>query len=422
MKLIPTIGLEVHVELKTKSKMFCGCDAAHFLVAPNTHTCPVCLGLPGALPVPNKTAIDWTGMIALALGCTINKESKFDRKHYFYPDLAKGYQISQYDQPIGVNGHLNLSGGRTIKIRRVHLEEDTGKLQHQKVDGEEVSLVDFNRSGVPLVEIVSDPDITSGVEAKEYLKKIRDILRAMQVSDCDMEKGLMRLELNISLRSGKELADYKVEVKNLNSFRFGEQAINYEIARQTEILEKGGTPKQETRGYNPKTRQTFVQRSKEEAEDYRYFPEPDIPPLVFDDKLIAGWQAKLPQLPEETANELVSKYGLKPDSAAALAKDPVKLSYFNQQVDKAKPQDLANLIINKKVDLTKSLSGQLKQPAGEVDEAVIDQVLKENGEAVAKYKSGKTQVIGFLVGQIMKAAGGKADPGKVMLKLRDKMS
>ena len=422
MKLIPTIGLEVHVELKTKSKMFCGCDAKHFQVEPNTHTCPVCLGLPGALPVPNKAAIDWTGMIALALKCQINKESKFDRKHYFYPDLAKGYQISQYDQPIGVGGRLKLSDGRMIKIRRVHLEEDTAKLVHQKVEGKEVSLVDFNRSGVPLVEIVSEPDIATGAEAKDYLKKIRDILRAMDVSDCDMEKGSMRLEVNISLRSGEKLADYKVEVKNLNSFRFVEASINYEIERQTKILATGETPKQETRGYNPKTKATFTQRSKEEAEDYRYFPEPDIPPLQFEEKTISEWKAKLPMLPEEAAAELVSKHGLKPESAAALAKDSAKRIYFVKHAGEVEPQNLANLIINKKVDLTKALKGQLKQPAGEVDGKVIDQVLKENAEAVVKFKAGKTQVIGFLVGQVMKAAGSTADPAKVSAILRDKMS
>ncbi|HKZ35785.1 MAG TPA: Asp-tRNA(Asn)/Glu-tRNA(Gln) amidotransferase subunit GatB [Patescibacteria group bacterium] len=422
-KLQPTIGLEIHVELKTKSKMFCGCPADHFGKKPNTQTCPVCLGLPGALPVPNQKAIDWTIMIGLALDCQVNRESTFDRKHYFYPDLAKGFQISQYDDPFCFKGKLKLTSGKVIRITRVHLEEDTGKLLHRQVNGEKVSLVDFNRSGVPLVEIVTEPDLSSGEEAKEFLKKLRDILRSLGVSDCDMEKGSMRLEPNISWsRSVNDLASYKVEIKNLNSFRFAKSAINYDLERQKKMLDHGETPIQETRGYDPSKRMTVPQRVKETAADYRYFPEPDIPPLVLSQEYIEALKDKLPKLPEETALELVTKYGLKPESAAALAKDPAKLSYFNQHVDKAKPQDLANMIINKKVDLSKSLEGQLKQPADAVDEAIIDKVLKENADAVAKYKAGKTQVIGFLVGQVMKAVGGAADPGKVMVILRDKMS
>src|SRR5258706_15085387 len=265
MKYIPVMGLEVHVELKTKSKMFCSCSAEYFGKAPNTHTCPVCLGLPGALPVPNKKAIEWCVMIGMALGCEIPLSSKFDRKNYFYPDLSKGYQISQYDQPFSQKGFIMLSSGKRIGITRAHMEEDTGKLIHETVNGEKVSLIDFNRSGVPLVEIVTDPDFETASEVKEYLQKLQQIVRYLGVANADMDKGEMRLEPNISLRKisskspllsgegqgeGFALPNYKVEVKNINSFGFVDKAIAYEIERQTEILEKGEKPAQETRGWD----------------------------------------------------------------------------------------------------------------------------------------------------------------------------
>lgn len=414
-KFTPVIGMEVHVELKTKSKMFCGCPTRHFQVKPNTHTCPVCLGLPGALPVPNKKAVVWTGLIGLALNCTVNQQSKFDRKHYFYPDLPKGYQISQYDEPLCQNGQLILDNGKKIRITRVHIEEDTGKLLHKTIKGKKVTLVDFNRSGVPLVEIVSEPDINSGTEAKEYLKKLRDIIRALKVSDCDMEKGTMRLEANISLTPSPSA--YKVEVKNLNSFRFVEQAINFEINRQTKLLQQGKVPPQETRGYDAKSKKTFVQRTKEEAEDYRYFPEPDIPPLVFTDKDIQSWRRSLPQLPAAQIETLISSYQLSQHQAQLLTSQAKNLAYFRKNIALAKTYQLsakkfANLVINKKIDISQSAADQLKflTQKQAVSKALILKIIADNPEVVKKYQAGKTSVLGFLLGQIMQATEGKADP------------
>lgn len=412
MKLQPTIGLEIHVELKTKSKMFCGCPANHFAQKPNTQTCPVCLGLPGALPVPNKKAIDWAIMIGLALGCKINLNSTFDRKHYFYPDLPKGFQISQYDDPFCFAGHLG-----DVRINRVHLEEDTGKLQHT----DKMTLIDFNRSGVPLVEIVTSPDVTSGGEAKEFLKKLRDILRSLNVSDCDMEKGSLRLEPNISWSENPDkLAKYKVEIKNLNSFRFAEQAIDFELKRQKEILDRGETPLQETRGYNPQKRVTFSQRVKETAADYRYFPEPDIPPIVLTREYVEALRAKLPQLPEAMTQELADKFHLRLSTAQLLVKNKQYLDYFNKFHGQVEPKTLANLIVNKKIDLTKP--PVLKTATATVDTKIIDQVLKDNSEVVTKYKAGKTSVIGFLVGQVMKLTRGQVDPKEAKKILAEKMT
>lgn len=432
-KLTPIIGLEVHVELKTKSKMFCSCSADYFGKKPNSHTCPVCLGLPGALPVPNKTAIDWCIKIALSLNCKINEYSKFDRKNYFYPDLAKGYQISQYDLPFGYEGFIELSSGKKIGITRVHMEEDTGKLSHQEINGNRVSLIDFNRSGVPLVEIVTEPDFNDALEVKEYLQKLQQIVRYLDVSNADMEKGEMRLEPNISLSPDpKKLPNYKVEVKNINSFKFVEKAINYEIKRHQEILEQNETPAQETRGWDDNKQKTFSQRSKEDAHDYRYFPEPDIPPIVTTKETISKLDKEVPELPDKKIPRFVKEFGLTEYDAEILSREKSVADYFEEAVregieQKLKPKDIANYIINKKADTdTISPIALVKQIAASKQTATIDdkelegfieQVFAENEKAVDEFKAGKETVIMFLLGQTMKKIGRKIDANQVKEKL-----
>ena len=422
LKLKPVIGLEVHVELNTSSKMFCSCPAQHFRIKPNTHTCPVCLGLPGALPVPNQKAVNWTILAGLALNCQINLQSKFDRKHYFYPDLPKGYQISQYDQPLCQNGWLKLdSNNQKVRLNRVHLEEDTAKLIHKKINKKNLTLIDFNRSGVPLMEIVTQPDITSGAEAKEFLKKLRDIIRVLKISDCDMEKGSMRLEANISLSPSPR--PYKVEVKNLNSFRFVDQAINYEIKRQTKLIGQGTVPIQETRGFNSKIKTTYSQRSKEAAQDYRYFPEPDIPPLVFTNEYINRIKAKLPTLPAQKINQLLKQYQLS-HKVASLLVSQHHASYFKQAVSQAPSQltavAIANLIVNKKVNPQKTSPKQLIKQLVQKAKAqisdpkiltpIISQVIQAHPQVVKSYQQGKTTAITFLIGQVMAKTKGQAQP------------
>lgn len=438
MKYTPVIGLEVHVELKTKSKMFCGCSADYFGQKPNTHTCPVCLGLPGALPVPNKKAIEWCIMIGLALGCEINKFSKFDRKNYFYPDLSKGYQISQYDLPFAINGEMKLSSGKIVKIRRVHMEEDTGKLSHETIDGEKVSLIDFNRSGVPLVEIVTEPDFDNPEDVKEYLQRLQQIVRYLEVSDADMEKGNMRLEPNISLRKDgqTDLPPYKVEVKNINSFNFVVKAIESEVKRQSEILDKGEIPAQETRGYVEATSSTVSQRSKEDAQDYRYFPDPDIPPIRLSDENIETLKCEMPELPDEKIKRFMEVYALNEYDAQILTKDKLTAEFFDKSANLAQEQnmkrkELANYIINKKPDLNKISPEELLKivsaanKISDIDEdklnEIIDKVLGENAKAVEDFKSGKETVIMFLVGAVMRQFPEKIDAGKVKASLLAKL-
>lgn len=463
-KYTPIIGLEVHVELKTQSKMFCGCRNDPFHASkPNIYTCPVCLGLPGALPVPNKKAIEWTVKLGLALGCTINEESKFDRKHYFYPDLPKGYQISQYDEPFATNGELQVTSDkrqvRKIRIRRVHLEEDTGKLLHRKLPlegsdfdpsshGEDVSLIDFNRSGVPLVEIVTEPDIRSAEEAKVVTKKMYDIVRFLEISDADMEKGSMRLEANVSLIQEKrtnlqtykrtkkqtneqtnkeekfELPNYKVELKNINSFRFLEKAIMSELERQQRLLENGEKIHQETRGWDESSGTTKPQRTKEEAADYRYFPEPDIPPI----RLTAEWISKIKNqistMPDQVKEELVRR-GVSDHIASVVASD-LELSRCYQNISdqpdgiiqgflkwlqhhkeealNADPFDLLDRYTRESMSVV-SDEMQLSQ--------WVDEALQENSKAVKDYQEGKTQALQALIGAVQRRSRGKADIKKV---------
>lgn len=425
--LAPTIGLEVHIELRTESGMFCGCSTDHFGKAPNTNTCPVCLGLPGALPVPNKKALEWAMMLALALNSTVNKNSKFDRKHYNYPDLPKGYQISQYDMPLALGGFIETTEG-VVRIRRVHIEEDTGKLQHITLDGRKVSLVDFNRSGVPLVEIVTEPDIHTGSQAKEFAQELQKIARALGISDCDMEKGSMRLEANISW--GLDL-DYKVEVKNLNSFKFVDRAINFELNRQKKLLDKGETPRQETRGWSESKNETFSQRFKETEADYRYFPEPDIPPMEFSDDYIADIKAKIPELPQAREKRFIGDFKIKSEYSKILNSN-LELSSFSEELfalgkkEDISADNLAGILINQKIvpssENLKKVIYMAKSKVGAkiTDEKLIQGILvKAIGEfpkAIADYKNGKDAALSVILGRVMQETRGQADP-KLTLRL-----
>lgn len=342
MKYIPTIGMEVHVELKTKSKMFCNSKNGLGLEKqPNIHICPVCTGQPGTLPVPNQQAIEFVQLAGLALNCEINLKSKFDRKNYFYPDLPKGYQISQYDQPLCGKGHIKI-GEKEIGITRIHLEEDTGKLIHPK--GADYTLVDFNRAGVPLMELVTEPDIENGEQARIFCTKLQQVCRYLRISDADMEKGNMRCEVNLSLHKEGEdkLSGTKVEVKNINSFRFVEKAINYEIERQTELLEKGEKVIQETRGWDSVKNTTVSQRKKESAHDYRYFPEPDIPPMEFTKAYIENLKCKLPELPDAKEKRFASEYNLNGEDITVLTAQNDLAEYFEQVISEIKEKVLSN--------------------------------------------------------------------------------
>jgi aspartyl-tRNA(Asn)/glutamyl-tRNA(Gln) amidotransferase subunit B len=454
MKITPIIGLEVHVELKTKSKMFCGCDAEHFHAEPNTHTCPVCLGLPGALPVPNKKACEWTIKLGLALGCSINEETFFERKNYFYPDLAKSYQITQLQKPFAINGKINIDG-HDIRINRAHQEEDTGKSVHV---GDE-TLLDFNRSGVPLVEIVSEPDITSAEEAKKYLNKIQQIIRYIGVSDADIEKGSMRCEPTVNLCIDDKFYTPLAEIKNVASLTGVMNAINYEIKRQSEQfeidhIEKNSTNKT-TRGWDADKNQTFLQREKEGSADYRYFPEPDIPPIIFTKDQIESIRATLPELPE-TKITRYKTLGLS-DYDASLLADTIEFSQIFDKIigdtktpeyakfvtnlligplktieitlDKINPEHFQNLF-SRKADLSSSVIKDLILESYQtgVDpleiaasknlfqvsdtaaiETIAKKVIADNTKAVEDYKKNPLS-IGFLVGQVMRASGGSANP------------
>src|SRR5512145_3033129 len=337
MKYEPVIGLEVHAELLTQSKMFCGCEVVDSITArPNRYICPVCTGQPGSLPVLNKKAVELAIRVGLALGCEIHTESIFARKNYFYPDLPKGYQISQYDQPLATDGRIQIeteAGPREVRIRRVHLEEDTGKLSH--TDGS--SFIDYNRSGVPLLEIVTEPDMRSAEEAKAYATKLHASLRYLEVNSGDMEKGVIRFEANVSVReAGSDQLNTRTEIKNLNSFRALTQGTDYEIKRQSEIYARGGTVNQETLGFNEVTGKTYSQRGKESAHDYRYFPEPDLPPLVLDSNWIESIRASLPELPEVKTRRFIEQYALKPQEARLLTSEKALADYFESVASRSR--------------------------------------------------------------------------------------
>lgn len=448
------IGLEVHAQLLTKTKLFCGCSAEYFGAAPNTHTCPVCLGMPGALPVLNEKAVEYALKAALAFNCQVPKCSKFDRKNYFYPDLPKGYQISQYDEPLAIKGYLDLPTGKRVGIRRVHLEEDAGKLLHL-ADGS--SLVDFNRTGVPLIEIVSEPDISSPEEARLYMEELRRVLRYIGVCSGDMEEGSLRCDANVSV--GWQLGT-KTEIKNMNSFRAVEEALKFEVMRQTELLKRGERVQQATLTWNEGTGKTELMRTKEEAEDYRYFPEPDLVPL----EISEDWKQKtsLPELPAAKRARWQREYGLPEYDVRLLTEEREIADYFESVVRiYKKPKDVSNWLMSELLRLLKEAqtseikispenfakvlqmveSGQINRNIGKevIEEAfktgkspeaivqekglgqisdegalagVIAKVLTENPKAVADFKSGKRGVVGFLQGQVMKATQGKADPKK----------
>ena len=436
------IGMEVHVQPKTRSKMFCGCAIAPLNAPPNSYVCEVCLGMPGVLPVVNRAAVEACLKTALALRCEIPRHTKFDRKNYMYPDLPKGYQISQYDLPMSRNGQLELNG-RRVRIRRVHLEEDTGKLVHagDKLHKAWESFVDLNRAGVPLMEIVSEPDLRSADEARDYAMGLRALLRTIGASEADMEKGQLRAEPNISIRrSGSQELGVKTELKNINSFRALHRAIGYEVARQREVLESGGHVVQETRGWSEDEQRTFSQRSKEFAEDYRYFPEPDLPPLELDPSWIEELRLALPELPAARHGRLVAQHGLPPGDAALISENRELADLFEGTVAAGAPaRQAANWIVGEvaptgKLPSAENLAelvrlvvegGITRDQAKEVliesvetgrtpaeivaehgyrqisDESelrvIAEAVIDANPKAVADYRSGKKQAIGVLI-------------------------
>jgi len=469
----PVIGLEVHVHLKTKTKAFCGCSR-EFGQKPNSQVCPVCLGFPGSLPVLNELAFDYAIKVGLALNCQVQERTKFDRKHYYYPDLPKNYQISQYDLPIAKDGFLDIyldEGVKRIRIKRVHLEEDAGKLIHQ----EERSLVDFNRTGIPLLEIVTEPDIKSPLQAHEYLNSLKNIIEYLEVSDCDMEKGSLRCDANISVRKkGVEVLGTKAELKNMNSFKAVKEALDFEIERQTALLEEGKPIIQETRLWDMRGAKTVSMRAKEEAQDYRYFPEPDLPEFVISQDKINGIKKGIPELPRQKIARFIRDYSLSEYDARILAFSKKDADYAESCLE-AYPQEDKKPIVNwligpllSEANMRKCRLGDLKVPVAGLLELVnlvlrdelsnlsaksvltemidsgrppieivrskdllqisddaslkqrVEEAIKENPKSTQDYRQGKENAIMFLVGQVMKKTGGKANPklAQEMLKRR----
>jgi len=460
------IGLEIHAQLLTETKLFCGCSADYFGQDPNTNTCPVCLGMPGTLPVLNERAVEFGVRAALALNCEIPERSKFDRKNYFYPDLPKGYQISQFDEPLAVDGHLEVDGDR-VGIRRVHLEEDAGKLLHQSGGS---SSVDLNRVGVPLIEIVTEPDLKSPEAARDFMEQLRQILRYVEVCSGDMEKGSLRCDANISL-SKDETMGTKTEVKNMNSFRAVESALNFEQKRQKRTLEEGGTINQVTLGWDADAEEAKPMRSKEEAHDYRYFPEPDLVPLIIDEEWKSSIKEELPELPAEKRERWKKDFGLPDYDIEELTEDRDIARYFEEAVEEySSPKEISNWMMSELFRVLKMPEAELadvgpeefaylvelvgkeeinNNTAKEVleraftedrspkeiveaeglkrisDEGAltekIEAVIEENPDAVEDFQSGNEKVLGFLIGQLMSKTGGQADPNKARELLKEKL-
>jgi len=464
---IPTIGMEVHVQLNTKSKMFCSCAVAYDGI-PNTRICPICMGHPGTMPTINQRVVEFAIRAGIALNCTINKHSDFARKNYFYPDLPKGYQITQFHIPIAENGYIELDSGKKIHIRRLHIEEDTGKLIH---DIDEDTLVDFNRAGVPLIEIVTEPDIENADEAVEYLTKFKQIIRYIEVSNADMEKGQLRCEPNISIRKQGEELGIKTEIKNLNSFKAVHRGINAEIKRQKKKLESGERIISETLLYNEKTQDVIPMRQKESIGDYRYFSEPDLPDLIIDDELINRIKLQLPELPKDKYNRFLKNYKLSNESVKILTADKYIADFYEESIkdienikktsnffikeipailnkntitikdigiNALRLNELLKFIESEKINLntakkileemykTKENAGKIIERLGLIQttnedeiKSIIESVINENPKEVERYKNGEKKLFGFLVGQIMKKSKGKANPKIVNDKLEE---
>ncbi|MGD8365576.1 MAG: Asp-tRNA(Asn)/Glu-tRNA(Gln) amidotransferase subunit GatB [Desulfobacterales bacterium] len=474
MEFEPVIGLEVHAQLNTATKIFCGCSTA-FGAPPNSHTCPVCLGMPGVLPVLNRSVVDFTLRMALATHCDINPESRFARKNYFYPDLPKGYQISQYERPIASGGwiEIQVAGERKrIGINRIHMEEDAGKLIHDPL--RPVSRVDFNRTGVPLIEIVSEPDLRSPEEAGAYLRQLRAIVRYLGICDGNLEEGSFRCDANVSIRPfGNRTLGTRTELKNLNSFKHVEKALQYEIMRQTETLRDGGRVTQETRLWDPDRNRSTSMRGKEEAHDYRYFPDPDLLPLTIDTAWIERVQQELPELPEAKRDRFVADYGLPAYDADLLTTDRELADYFETCLETfSNPKPVSNWIMGPLLGLLntagKSIDASPVAPenlgrllqlieegviSGKIAKTVFDEmavsgyapdrivkerglvqvsdashietavekVMAENAAEVQAYRAGKTKLLGFFVGQVMRETKGKANPQVVNEVLKSKL-